>query len=59
VEEVHYRWVIKHNREDIQPPELSEGRIYPHEFLFLLSNAWDLLDAIKKMCKEMPQMDRE
>ena len=59
VDEIHWRYATKNNCEEIKPPELSEGRIYPHEFLFLMSNAWDLLDAMIKMCKEMPQLDRE
>jgi hypothetical protein len=60
VDQIHWRYVKKHNCEDDVPaPELSEGRIYPHEFLFLLSNAWDLFDAMSAMCKELPQLDRE
>ena len=54
VDEIHWRYVKKHNCPEITPPELSEGRIYPHEFLFLLSNGWDLFDAIHAMCKELP-----
>ena len=59
VDEIHWRYVRKNKCEEIKAPELSDGRIYPHEFLFLMSNGWDLLDAMLKMCKEMPQLDRE
>ena len=59
VDEIHWRYVKKHKCSKIDAPELSEGRIYPHEFLFLMSNAWDLADAMLQMCKELPQLDIE
>lgn len=45
VSDIHNSYVKNPDNKcgDIAEPEKSHKRIYPHEFLFLMYNSWDLL----------------
>jgi len=61
VSDIHNAYVSNPDNKcgDIGAPEKSFKRMYPHEFLFLMYNSWDLLESLQRMIdKEMPKMNR-